>query len=274
MTDIVLKEISSTLKLSTQYEGMLEKIYSHLPEIERDTENFNKSSSQFKGVTLDITNLTPIDSARHILAVVQRTRQALEEASVSLKKKEIKLKKKQSKKNSLSGYDLELIDVEIMELKNQISNIEASARGAIRKLSFMVSLYDSILEKIGKDFLTEEDYEKDQRRYHVMTAFNQALCAARSRGGLIDEGNHIYLSQLGINGAVAQKEVTALLDAEQQMLNNGMEPNQILIMDWLERCADKFENYSIELIKLRGLIDIDKTSLVQLESKWNLLLMY
>lgn len=265
MTDIILHEIGNVLQVSKNYKDMIDKISNFLPDIDRDTENFNKTSSQFKGVTLDITNLTPIDSARHILAVIQRTRQALEEASINLKKKEIKLKKKQQKRSQASGIEAELLDVEIMELENHISNIEASSRGALRKLSFMVTQYQSILDNLGKDYLTEEDYENDQRRYHVMTAFNQALCAARSRGGLIDEGNHIYLSQLGINGAVAQKEITALLEKEQEMLMNGMEPNQLLVINWLEACADKFENYSIQLIQARGLIPMDETSLIQLE---------
>lgn len=263
MSDLILKDISNSLNISSKYENMITHISDALPRINNDTESFNKSSSQFKNFTLDITNLTPIDSARHILAVVQQTRLALEEASIALKKKELKLRKKKEKRESAIGYKAEMLDIEISELEGQIFNIEAAARGAIRKLSFMVTQYKNIMDKLGKDSLTEEDYENDQRRYHIMTAFNQALCAARSRGGLIDEGNHIYLSQLGINGAVAQKEITALLEAEQEMLNNGIEPSQFLVLNWLEGCADKFENYSIDLIKLRGFIPMDRLSLAQ-----------
>jgi hypothetical protein len=131
--------------------------------------------------------------------------------------------------------------VDIDELKMQVANIEASGRGAVRRLANALDQYQSILTALGKDHLTELDYEKDQARYHIMTAFNQALTAARARGGLIDEGNHIYLFQLGINGALAQAEVTALLEAEQEALNNGMTPSHEGIVKWLNLVADKFE---------------------------------
>jgi hypothetical protein len=74
-----------------------------------------------------------------------------------------------------------------------------------------------------------------------MTAFNQALTAARARGGLIDEGNHIYLFQLGINGALAQAEVTSFLEAEQNALNEGIAPSHDGIVKWLNLLADRFE---------------------------------
>jgi hypothetical protein len=73
-----------------------------------------------------------------------------------------------------------------------------------------------------------------------MTAFNQALSAARSRGGIIDEGNHIYMFQLGINGAVAQKEITALLEAEDSAFIQGIEPSHEGTVLWLNLVADKF----------------------------------
>ena len=97
------------------------------------------------------------------------------------------------------------------------------------------------------------DYELDQTRYHIMTAFNQALTAARSRGGLIDEGNHIYLFQLGISGASAQREVTALLEAEQEALNAGLEPSHSALIEWLNRLADKYANAPLQYAQIRNL---------------------
>jgi hypothetical protein len=94
-----------------------------------------------------------------------------------------------------------------------------------------------------------------------MTAFNQALTAARSRGGLIDEGNHIYLFQLGINGAVAQREITAFLEAEQEALNTGMAPTHEAIVTWLNLVADKFET-SPELYANNRSLQVLNTELV------------
>ena len=227
--------------LPEQYSPMLAKIDSVLPLAKIDTENFNKSSSQFKMATLDVVDLTPINSAKHLLAVIQRTRQAIEEASITLRRKQVELKRKEMDLMASEGTDTDELVIDVDELKMQISNIEASGRGAVRKLANALDQYQAILDALGKDHLTELDYENDQARYHIMTAFNQALTAARARGGLIDEGNHIYLFQLGINGALAQAEVTALLEAEQEALNNGMTPTHEGIVKWLNLVADKFE---------------------------------
>lgn len=234
MTDI-------ELALPKDYEPMLKKIDLVMPLANIDTQQFNKSASQFKSTILDITDLTPINSAKHLLASIQRTRQALEEASISLRRKKLELNQKERELLSAEGDAAEVLLIDIDELRIQIANIEAAGQGAIRKLAALLDQYQTILAALGKDHLTELDYEQDQARYHIMTAFNQALTAARSRGGLIDEGNHIYLFQLGINGAVAQREVTALLEAEQEAINNGVNPTHEGVIKWLNLIANKYE---------------------------------
>lgn len=229
------------LSLPKEYAPILSKINNILPLANLDTESFNKASSQFKMITLDVVDLTPINSAKHLLAVIQQTRQALEEASINLRRKQVDLKRKELDLMASEGTNTDELVIDIDEFKMQIANIEAAGRGAVRKLANALDQYQSILTALGKDHLTELDYEKDQVRYHIMTAFNQALTAARARGGLIDEGNHIYLFQLGINGAVAQREITALLEAEQEALNESKAPSHEGIVKWLNLIADKFE---------------------------------
>jgi hypothetical protein len=100
-----------------------------------------------------------------------------------------------------------------------------------------------------------------------MTAFNQALTRARSRGGLIDEGNHIYLFQLGINGAVAQAEVTAFLSEEQELLNHNIAPTHISIIKWLNLLADKFQNSPKQYANERKMETLNTSLLLELENK-------
>jgi len=90
--EIALQEVSNDLAITPEYKGMIEHINANLPAISRDSENFYKSASQFKNVTLDVTDLTPMGSMKHILAVIDRTRMALEEAHISVKRKQIELK--------------------------------------------------------------------------------------------------------------------------------------------------------------------------------------
>lgn len=262
--EIALQEVSNELAITPEYKGMLEHINANLPAISRDSENFYKSASQFKNVTLDVTDLTPMGSLKHILAVIDRTRMALEEAHIAVRRKQIELKKKTLEYDSAEeGYDKELLWVDIVEINNHLNNSENSVKGALRKLSFFTTQYQAIMEKLGKEEITEEDYELNESRHHVMTAMKQALCAARTRGGIIDEGNQIYLFDMGINGTVAQAEMFAYLQAEQEMLAKGEEPTHELTMKWLEACADKFANCGAKFAELRGFIPLDRKSLAK-----------
>lgn len=266
MSNLELKQIATDLEVSGPYKTMLETINNKLPATIFDSENFNKSSSQFKGATLDVADLTPINAARHLLATINKTRQALEEAQIGLRKETVKHGRLTEELESCTDrWRREELQIELDQIETQMANGEASVRGAIRKLHFNLNQYQAILEHLGVDHITEEMYEADQARFHVMTAFNQALTAARARNGYIDEGNHIYLFQLGINGAVAQMEVDWLLNTEAQLLNDGKAPTHKMVTNWLEACADKYAGNAQEYAQRRGVLAFDESSLLALE---------
>jgi hypothetical protein len=268
--EIELFKISGELATSPEYNKMLEHINKNMPLVRRDSENFYKSASQFKNVTLDVTELTTMGSLKHVLAVLDRTRMALEESYVSLKRKQIELKQKTLQHDNLEeGYEKELLWVDIVEINTQMGNIENSIKGALRKASFFSTQYDALMQKLGKEEITEEDYEVNEARHHVMTAMKQALIAARTRGGMIDEGNHIYLFDMGINGAVAQAEIIAYLQMEEEMLIKGEIPTHEMTIKWLEACADKFAKCGTDFAELRGFIPLDKKSLIKEASNEN-----
>jgi hypothetical protein len=128
-------------------------------------------------------------------------------------------------------------------------------------MNFMVNQHKQLLEAVGKNEITEEDYEREESRYHIMTCMKQALNAARSRNGMIDEGNLIYLFDLGINAAQAQAEVFAYLNMENQLISNGQAPTHEMTMRWLEACADKWQNDPETFAKRRGFSIFDRSSL-------------
>ena len=251
--------------LPQEYTNILAKVKDALPLANIDATNFNKSSSQFKLATLDVTDLTPINSAKHLLAVIQKTRQALEQASIDLRRKKLELKRKELDLMAAEGTDIDSLVIDIDELKIQIVNLELAGQGAVRKLANALDQYQTILNALGKDHLTELDYEEDQKRYHIMTAFNQALIAARARGGWIDEGNLIYLFQLGINGAAAQYEVTSLLEAEQKVLAEGLTPTHEGTIQWLNALADKYANASENYVNHRNMKVLNKDLILERE---------
>ena len=262
--DLIIKEISNSPLVKKEYKHMLSNIKNTLPAIKQTSSNFYKSHSQFMGVMLDVTAITPIRSVKHTLAEIDKTRMALEEAHLKMMKKDIEIRQKEKKLKNEEYKDeleLELLETEILEIKVNMNNIQNSITGAIRKMSFFTNQYKSILKKIGKDDITEEEYEKEEARYHVMTCLKQALNAARARGGVIDEGNLIYLFDMGINSAQAQAEIYAYLKMENKLMDEGKAPTHEMTMQWLEACADKFQNDSVKFAERRGFKLYDEESL-------------
>ena len=262
--DLIIKEISNSPLVKKEYKTMLDNIHNTLPAIKQSSSNFYKSHSQFMGVMLDVTAITPIRSIKHTLAEIDKTKVALEEGHISLQKKDIELREKEHKLKTdldLTSFEKELLELEILEIQVGMNNTQNSILGAIRKMNFFTNQYKSILKKLGKEDITEEEYEKEESSYHVMTCMKQALSAARSRGGAIDEGNLIYLFDMGINSGQAQTEVNAYLKMEKEILEAGQEPTHEMTMQWLEACAVKFSKDANKFAERRGFKLYDEQSM-------------
>ena len=187
------------------------------------------------------------------LAEINRTQGALEDAYVALKRNNLDLKKAKKELTSLTDiFEIEKLEIDILELELKINNTESVVQGAIRKFSYFTEQYKSLLKSIGKESISEEDYELEEEKYHIMTAMKQALTAARSRQGFIDEGNNIYLQDMGINGATAQALIFNYLHKEQELLKQGKEPTHKMTMEFLEDCYKKFKGCGEAYSKSRG----------------------
>jgi len=262
--DLIIKEISNSPLVKKEYKVMLDNIHNTLPAIKQSSSNFYKSHSQFMNVMLDVTAITPIRSIKHTLAEIDKTRMALEDGHLSLKKKDIELREKEHKLKTdleLTSFQKELLETEILEIQVGLNNSQNSISGAIRKMNFFTNQYKSILKKLGKEDITEAEYEKEEASYHVMTCMKQALSAARAKGGTIDEGNLIYLFDMGINSGQAQTEVNAYLKMEQEILEAGQEPTHEMTMQWLEACAVKFSKDANKFAERRGFKLYDEQSM-------------
>ena len=259
MTELAL----TASQLPERYGRMIDKVTDLLPRIDASNESFYKSDSQIKTVTLNVTDLTDVGAAKHILARIERKREALKESEWGLRRKRIELAQKQDELDNASGYQAELLEIDILELASQIESTQNYQRGAIREVTFLVHQYEAICKKLGVEVITEEMYEANESKAQVMRAFSQALAAARSRQGLIDEGNFIFFQDLGINGAAAQREVVAFLEMEQQIINNGKIPTFELQYDWLNAVSDKFCEQVALYSEYRGLVPHVEEALAQ-----------
>jgi hypothetical protein len=210
--------------LPQEYKGMLTHIEETLPATQAACDNFYKSHSQMMTVTLDITDLTPVRSIKHTLAAIERTKSALAEAQINRRKNDIKIRKKQREIDAAEDdLDREELEIEMIELMNNNMNIENSMKGALK----------------------------------------QALNSARPRGGVIDEGNSIYLFDIGVNVSHAQAEVFNYLKMENELIQNGQAPSHEMTVEWLEKCADKFQDCSERFATSRGFTILDEKSLAK-----------
>ena len=98
--DLIIKDISNSPLVKKEYKQMLTNIRSTLPAIKKTSSNFYKSHSQFMGVMLDVTAITPVRSVKHTLAEIDKTRMALEEAHLKMLKKDIELRQKEKLLNN------------------------------------------------------------------------------------------------------------------------------------------------------------------------------
>jgi len=257
-----IQEYKNNTQLDKCYLNMLDNINEKLPAINKDGKNFHKSHSQFMNVTVDVNDISPIRSLSHILAVIEKTKIALQEGTISVQKRTIKLNRCIEKlEKEKCKYKKDLLVVKIRNLETRIENQKNYMNGAVRKINFFINQYYNVLEKNNLENLTEEMFEKAEVRHHIMTVFKQALLVCRSKGGVIDEGNQIYFFDLGINGLMAQAEINMYLKYEQQVIKDGGIPTHEMQMKWLESCADKYENMPIDYLKSRGFQKLDYESL-------------
>jgi len=267
-----LPKVSQDL-MPSHYKEMLCRIKENYPVIQKATSNFHKTQSQFMDNMFSVHQLTELRSARQILAEIKKSKLALDEAYYGLAKKQIEIRKKEHSllTESLDEFSQQLLEVEISELKNQTENIMDNVQGALRRISGFMEQYQNILKKYGKEEFTEEDFEEDEERYHIMKVFEQALCAARSHGGVIDEGNHIYLFQIGVPGTLAQYEVTSFLVEEGKMIQEYLQtglgaPDHSNTVLWLQKMAQKFSGCSSKYAEHKGITLISRDSLHKEES--------
>ena len=254
-----------------EYKSMLANIQEHAPAIAQASSNFYKSHSQMMSVTLDVTAITPIRSIKHSLAEIDKTKSALKDSYFNMRKEEVKLKKLERKLlKENDDLEQEMLKIKINEKQANAESSRGYVEAAVRKLNFFTNQYDNLMKKIGKEKLTEADYELEEVKYHIMTCMKQALNSARPRGGIIDEGNMIYLFDLGINAAQAQLEVMSYLNWENELVQQGKAPEHEHTVQWLEGCADKWAGCPAAFANSRGFDVYDPTSLTntpQIEDK-------
>lgn len=254
MENNLLPKDSSLLRgLGPEHGAMMAYIEQHLPAVIEHSKNYGKRQSQFMDNMLTCSHPTPIRNLRQITAEIENTMQALREAYFRQKKTMVEIKILQRKiGKELDELQRELLEVELEEKQAGLTAGQLYISGAIRKIANYIEQFKSIMAMLGVSSIDEIDFEAEEERYHIMKAFDQALCAARASGGRIDEGNHIYFYQIGISGASAFMDVTEFMRSEIAVMQTGNEPGHEMILEFLNRMAEKYRGCSRKYALYKG----------------------
>ena len=263
--------LPETSALIQKHAPMLAMLQERMPAIIEQTAVYQRRQSQFMDGILTINQPTPIRRLRQILSEINRSIEAFRAAEYRLKKQQVKrriyLRDAEIEKDSLKA---ELLYLKADNTQTLIQSALPVVAAAVRKVTALIEQHDSIMISMGKeptDHITEEEYEKQEEEYHIKTAFTQALTAARSRGGGIDEGNHIYLQQLGINGAHEQYEIQMFLTKEAKTFADQKIPKYNMVTSFLEDMYQKFKGCSTQIQEYKGMLD--RSNFALLEGKEN-----
>jgi hypothetical protein len=239
---------------SKDYGHMVNFIKENLSLMSQESQHFGKNQSQFMDNFLTVSHPTPLRNARQILAEITSKVGALKEAQYNHRKSLIQVKRLKTKiEKEKDSIELEEHQNDLAYELEKLEDGKLYVNGAIRALTNYISQYKAILSKHNITQMSEKDFEKEEEKYHIMKCFEQAICAARARGGVIDEGNHIYLSQIGVNGALAQHYVDLFFTEESEIIKNGLGIDGSYLPSFLEHVAKTFAGCSKKMADIKGI---------------------
>lgn len=266
MKAITIRESGAGLKkfeLKSLDSADLAKIAEFMPEIDRATTSFGKRQSQFMDFVMTVSGhpLAPARNLRQLLAEIERRREALRETVTKIKydivlHEELRERLESMKENieQHSKFEVARLIIQIEDIEGRLASTRLYYEGALKTLLSMQQAYKDIIAKHHMEDWDEEDFEKEEERYHIMKAFEQAM-AAVAQTGRIDMGNQEYLRQLGINPVAATLDLLKYLqDEEHKYTANGGENSGITsLLMFLERMANKYQGNVSEILEKKGI---------------------
>ncbi len=155
-------------------------------------------------------------------------------------------------------FQIATLRIEIQETQSKLVDGRLYIEGALKTVYQHQQKYKEIVDKFNLKNWDEVDFEKEEARYHVTTAFAQALEDTCSRGGVVDKGDLIYMRQIGIHPLVATQElqnhmnkITALINGDKRV---GSSNDYYEVMEaFFNEMADKYADSALKVLKSKGI---------------------
>lgn len=249
----------------------LTKIANFMPEVNRATNAFGKTQSQFMNNIMTISSFGVYRNLRQVMSEVERRRSALKENVFKMKKQMIELMEKKeqlaklmTENNPENKYKITLLQVEIEELESNTLDARLYIEGALKTIYAYELAYEDMMKNnnVPKDW-DEKSFEEDEERHHITKAFQQAHADMISTGR-IGQGNHEYMWQCGINPQSAWNDLTIYINEENQkyaesgkggVLSDQPEPKLEIdsFIKFLNDMYTKYKGSSRKILEMKGI---------------------
>lgn len=254
-------------KFKTMTPALIEKVASYMPEINRATNAFGKTQSQYMDLVMTVSNHSPYRNLRQILAEVERRRQALKENTIRLKKSMIQeMEVKEQLANILqvdeNKYKIARLQVKLEELQYGIADSRVYVEGALKTITSYMQAYRDIKTKFNiPDNWDEKDFELAEEEHHIKKAFEQAHADVLATGR-ITQGNHEYFRQCGINPQNALADLLTYMKMEDERMleltKKGKSLNDLNIgidtfVEFLNNMAKKYQGATRRILEHKGI---------------------
>lgn len=218
-------------ELKTLTSEDLTTIANFMPEVNRATNSFGKTQSQFMNNIMTISSFGVIRNLRQVMSEIERRRMALKENVFKQKKQILELMEKREILAKLvdeddygkNKYKITLLTVEIEELESNTLDGRLYMEGALKTIYAYKMAYEDMMKKNNvPENWDELTFEEDEPRHHITKAFQQAHADMISTGR-IGQGNHEYMWQCGINPQSAFNDLQRYIAYENEQYKKSSE---------------------------------------------------
>jgi len=231
----------------------LAKISLRMKEMDRANLSFNKKNTQTTSQLMTLTMMcdAPYRRLRQVLAQIEKKRFSLEDAAFAFRKNKIELR-------NLRAKDDELSQVEADELENVMRRSMGYVEASLKELAVFQDTYEEIKSSYNiPDKWDESDFEKEEISNHIRMAFRNCLRNVLVTGGM-NMGTMEYLEQFGIHPVTAKKLIMDYLSEVEKMVEDKKYPSVTHLYDFLDRCADIFQDAHHAVMARIGIRDLLK----------------
>ena len=247
----IISEINSELAVIDNKK--MAKINQRMKEMDRANLTASKKNTQATSQLMTLTMLcdAPYRRLRQVLAQIERKREALEDASFKFRKQKIQIKRYRD-----SGD--ELLKVKGDELENGIIRSKSYIEASLKELATYQDVYDEIKSAHNiPDNWDELDMEKEEISNHIRMAFRNGVRNMVTTGSL-GNGTLEYLEQFGIHPMTAKQIIIDYLTEVEKMIAEKKMPSVNHLYDFLDQCADIFQDAHKAVMKRIGIDELIK----------------